>query len=162
MFCNKCGKEIDDEALICPHCGCGTVNYVRNQAKAEVQQVQRQPAQKKRSTALLLCIFLGGLGAHRFYVGKIWTGLLWLFTLGFWGVGSLVDFCLIYDNKFTDDAGRPLYDEYTANMTPEEYADAVAGPRKARKIIIVVALALCLACFLFMRVIPNVLYALGF
>lgn len=159
MYCSKCGKEIDDEALICPHCGCGTVNYVRDQAKASAQ---RQLTQKKRSTALLLCIFLGGLGAHRFYVGKIWTGLLWLFTLGFWGVGSLIDFCRIYDGKFTDDAGRPLYDEYTANMSPEEYADAVAGPRRARKIIIVVALALCLGCFLFVRVIPELLYLLGF
>ena len=157
MYCNKCGKEIDDEALICPHCGCGTVNYVRDKAKSSVQ-----PAQKKRSTALLLCIFLGGLGAHRFYVGKIWSGLLWLFTLGFCGVGTLIDFFCIYDNKFTDDAGRPLYDEYTAGMTQEEYEAAAAGPRKARKIIIVVALALCLGCFLFVRVIPEILYLLGF
>ena len=159
MYCNKCGKEISDEALICPYCGCGTVNYVRDQAKSAVQ---RQPAQKKRSTALLLCIFLGGLGAHRFYVGKIWTGLLWLFTLGFGGIGTLVDFCRIYDNKFTDDAGRPLYDEYTDGMTPEEYESAVAGPRRVRKVIIVIALALCAGCFLFVRVIPDLMYALGF
>ena len=62
MYCNKCGKEIDDEALICPHCGCGTVNYIRDQAKAEARvQVQSAPSRKKRSTALLLCIFLGNL-----------------------------------------------------------------------------------------------------
>lgn len=60
MYCNKCGKEIDDEALICPHCGCGTVNYVRDQAKAEARvQAQPAPGQKTRTTALLLCIFLG-------------------------------------------------------------------------------------------------------
>ena len=54
MYCNKCGKEIDDEALICPYCGCGTVNYIRDQAKAESRaREHRQPAQKKRSTALL-------------------------------------------------------------------------------------------------------------
>ena len=163
MYCNKWGKEIDDEALICPYCGCGTVNYIRDQAKAESRAREpRQPAQKKRSTALLLCIFLGGLGAHRFYVGKIWTGLLWLFTLGFWGIGTLVDFCRIYDNKFTDDAGCPLYDEYTDGMTPEEYESAVAGPRRVRKVIIVIALALCAGCFLFVRVIPGLMYALGF
>lgn len=160
MYCNKCGKQIDDEALICPYCGCGTVNYVRDQAKAE-SRAQAQPAQKKRTTALLLCIFLGGLGAHRFYVGKIWTGLLWLITLGFWGIGTLVDFCLIYDNKFTDDAGRKLYDEYTAHLSPEEYALAVAGPRRVRKIIIVVTLAICLGCVLFGRISPQIMYLLG-
>ena len=163
MYCNKCGKEIDDEALICPYCGCGTVNYIRDQAKAEARvQVQAAPARKKRSTALLLCIFLGGFGAHRFYVGKIWTGLLWLITLGFWGIGTLVDFCRIYDNKFTDDAGRPLYDEYTDGLTPDEYDETVAGPRKVRKIVIVVALVLCAGCFLILRVIPSLMYALGF
>lgn len=156
MYCNKCGKEINDEAIICPYCGCGTVNYVRDKA----QSAQR-PTLKKRTTALILCIFLGGLGVHRFYVGKIWSGLLWLLTLGFWGVGSLVDFCLIYSGKFTDDAGRPLYDEYTDGMTQDEYNAAVAGPRKVRMIIIVVALALCLACLLIVRIIPQLLYLLG-
>ena len=65
MYCNKCGKEIDDEALICPHCGCGTVNYVLDQARAESRTQTQHPAQKKRSTALLLCIFLGGFGDRK-------------------------------------------------------------------------------------------------
>lgn len=55
MYCNKCGKEISDEALICPYCGCGTVNYIRDQAKAEARvQVQAAPARK---SARLLCCF---------------------------------------------------------------------------------------------------------
>ena len=37
---------------------------------------------KSRMVALLLCFFLGTLGAHRFYVGKIGTGVVWLLTLG--------------------------------------------------------------------------------
>ena len=107
MYCNKCGKEIDDEALICPYCGCGTVNYIRDQAKAESRAREpRQPAQKKRSTALLLCIFLGGFGAHRFYVGKTGSGVLYLLTAGVFGIGTLIDFIKILLGKFEDKNGN--------------------------------------------------------
>ena len=30
MFCSKCGKEINDEAVVCVHCGCATANYAQN------------------------------------------------------------------------------------------------------------------------------------
>lgn len=45
--------------------------------------------------ALALCILLGYLGLHRFYEGKIWTGILWLCTGGLFGVGIVVDAILI-------------------------------------------------------------------
>ena len=45
--------------------------------------------------ALLLCIFLGYLGIHRFYEGKSWAGILWLCTGGLCGVGIVVDAILI-------------------------------------------------------------------
>jgi TM2 domain-containing membrane protein YozV len=47
------------------------------------------------STAWLLLTFLGVLGAHRFYQGKIGTGLLWLCTLGLFGLGYLYDYCTL-------------------------------------------------------------------
>ena len=57
---------------------------------------------------LLLAIFLGGLGVHRFYVGKIGTGLLMLFTAGGCGIWWLVDVIMIAVGSFTDSDGRPL------------------------------------------------------
>jgi len=58
--------------------------------------------------ALLLCFFLGCLGAHRFYVGKWKTGLLELVTLGGLGIWALIDFIIIIVGKFEDKNGRTL------------------------------------------------------
>ncbi|QYC43122.1 TM2 domain protein [Nonomuraea coxensis DSM 45129] len=58
--------------------------------------------------AVLLCFFLGALGVHRFYVGKIGTGILQLVTLGGLGVWVLIDFIMILIGKFDDKQGRPL------------------------------------------------------
>ena len=61
---------------------------------------------KSRLAATLLCLFLGELGIHRFYVGKIGTGILWLFTAGLFGIGLIVDFILIVCGQFKDSNGN--------------------------------------------------------
>ena len=63
---------------------------------------------KSKVAAALLCFFLGGLGVHRFYVGKVGTGILWLFTFGLCGIGALVDFIMILVGAFKDKQGNPL------------------------------------------------------
>lgn len=65
-------------------------------------------AKKDWLVTLLLCIFLGGIGAHRFYAGKIGTGVLMLFTLGGFGIWSLIDLILIIAGKFKDKEGNVI------------------------------------------------------
>ena len=55
---------------------------------------------------LLLCFFLGFLGVHRFYVGKIGTGILMLITFGGFGIWALIDFVMIAVSAFKDKEGR--------------------------------------------------------
>lgn len=63
---------------------------------------------KSKAVAALLCFFLGGLGIHRFYVGKIGSGILMLLTGGLCGIMTLVDFIMILCGAFKDSEGRPL------------------------------------------------------
>ncbi|MDR3135324.1 MAG: TM2 domain-containing protein [Deltaproteobacteria bacterium] len=63
---------------------------------------------RSKTTALLLCLFLGSLGAHRFYAGHIILGVLMIFTLGGFGLWALVDFILICANKLNDNDGLPI------------------------------------------------------
>ena len=61
---------------------------------------------KSRLVALLLCLLLGVIGAHRFYAGKVGTGILYIFTGGLFGIGYLVDLIRIICGTFKDSEGR--------------------------------------------------------
>ena len=56
----------------------------------------------------LLCFFVGMFGVHRFYVGKIGTGILQLVTFGGLGIWTMVDFIMIAVGSFTDADGNPI------------------------------------------------------
>ena len=57
---------------------------------------------------LLVCWLLGYLGVHRFMVGKVGTGILYLCTLGLLGIGVFIDFIMILVGSFKDKDGNVI------------------------------------------------------
>lgn len=106
-FCKHCGEKIPADAVICTKCGRQVeeienkmpqiINNVASSASssassaASANVAERPIRYVKKWVAFFLCLFLGFLGAHKFYEGKIGTGLLYLFTLGAFLIGWIVD-----------------------------------------------------------------------
>ncbi|MFC0877649.1 TM2 domain-containing protein [Saccharicrinis sp. FJH2] len=67
-----------------------------------------QISDKSFVATLLLCLFLGYLGVHRFYAGKIGTGILMLITGGGLGIWVLIDLIMIILGNFKDNNGRSI------------------------------------------------------
>ena len=116
-FCKHCGEKIDAECVVCPKCGkqveqlVGPQQIVINNSNNNVNQNKSGGfcfPQKSKMVALVLAIFLGYFGAHRFYTGKVGTGIIWLFTFGFFGIGWLIDVISILLGGFRDKYGMPL------------------------------------------------------
>ena len=64
---------------------------------------------RSRLVALLLCFFFGVFGVHRFYVGKVGTGILELVTLGGCGIWAMIDLIMIAVGAFTDKEGLRVF-----------------------------------------------------
>jgi hypothetical protein len=63
---------------------------------------------KTMVSVLLINIFLGVFGIHRFYLGYTGIGVVQLLTLGGCGIWALIDLVLIVTRKLNDAKGRPL------------------------------------------------------
>lgn len=107
-FCSHCGERIDVDCVVCPHCGkqVGSLkddkniiinnnnnNNNNNSAAASSYLSARYRSGRKvnKWTAFLLCLFLGWMGAHKFYEGKTGMGILYLLTGGLFIFGWLID-----------------------------------------------------------------------
>lgn len=110
MVCKNCGAEFDSK--FCPACGTAMETQTENPVVSDATTTtNNEPAERKgRWPSAILCAvgFLGIAGLHRFYTGKIGTGLLWLFTAGCLGIGTLVDLITILTGSYTDSHGNKL------------------------------------------------------
>lgn len=101
-FCKFCAARIPMDAVICTWCGrqveplkseqqviinnsCNSNTYNQNTASQPTGQ------KKDKWVAFFLCLFLGYIGIHRFYEGKIGSGIIYFFTGGLFGIGWIID-----------------------------------------------------------------------
>lgn len=105
-YCQHCGQVIDESCVVCPKCGKQVgqlkqeqpqiiINNSNNNTNANINQIGGYGRPKNKWAALLLCVFLGFFGAHKFYEGKVAMGVLYLFTFGIFGIGWLIDIIAI-------------------------------------------------------------------
>lgn len=118
MFCRNCGKELVGNPEICMNCGakpkagtsfcpaCGgptnALSVMCVKCGAQISKAGEGESPKSRLAVTLLSFFLGGLGIHRFYLGRIVSGIFMILTLGGLGIWSLVDFILAVTGNLTD------------------------------------------------------------
>lgn len=130
MICTYCKSRVLDGDRKCPSCG-STVFVtedtlksreahredsgrgdrepeVRYQTIHQTIYVRPEVSRRNRWVALLFCFLGGVIGLHRFYVGKIGTGILYLLTGGLLGFGIFVDFIVILVGSFRDRDGLRL------------------------------------------------------
>jgi len=107
--------EMSGDSLPCPTCGKliqvpvkALKALPRRTAAPSPEEVTTTDSPKSRTAATLCCFFLGVLGIHRFYVGKVGSGIAQILTVGGLGVWVLIDFIRLLMGSFSDKEGRPV------------------------------------------------------
>lgn len=126
MKCLNCGAEV--KGKYCDYCGSElpkqqqeVTNAVNDNSQtiinnyytpsqptvtfSDQNQLYVATTNKKKGVTLCLCIFLGYLGIHYFYVGKVGAGILYILTFGLFGFGWFVDIIRIACGRFKDNNG---------------------------------------------------------
>ncbi|MCF2138561.1 MAG: TM2 domain-containing protein [Candidatus Lokiarchaeota archaeon] len=139
QFCPNCGAKVDEITKFCPYCGT-KLNFSQSTSTAssssassmsgnssEFQGTYQQPIsnnvppataslgveKKDRIVAALLAIFLGAFGIHKFYLGNITMGIIYL-CLSWTGITGIIGFIegIIYltktDEEFYRDHVLPI------------------------------------------------------
>lgn len=101
-FCKHCGGKIAEKAVVCPICGCqveelNVSNSTYNPQPIVINNTNTNTVvsscgrARNKWVAFVLCLFLGFVGAHKFYEGKIGMGVLYIFTGAVFGIGWIID-----------------------------------------------------------------------
>ena len=123
-FCKHCGQVIDADCVVCPKCGkqvedlktshpeniiINNNNNASSSASAIVNAsgYGSMVSPKSWLVTLLLCLFLGVVGGHRFYAGKIVTAIIMILLslTGISEIWALIDLIMIILSKFKDKQG---------------------------------------------------------
>lgn len=107
-FCKHCGTQIPKDAVICTACGRQVeenkqdvqqpndgISNLNNSIDVDGSSYSGYGLPRNKWISIVLCFFFGWLGAHKFYEGKDWWGVIYLCTGGLIGIGSLVDFIIL-------------------------------------------------------------------
>ena len=106
-FCKHCGAKIPEDAVLCTACG-RQVEEIKGAAETPQVIINNSNANSNANSntnvgvipglklcnkwiSFFLCLFLGFLGAHKFYEGKGGMGVLYIFTAGLFGIGWIID-----------------------------------------------------------------------
>lgn len=122
-FCPACGKKVFlditdtfsinnlESFTVCPHCGermptdsyyCLNCGYSLDENIEDLQQIRdridyqkKEEVWKNKWCALILCLIFGWMGAHKYYEGRIGLGIAYTVTIGFCGIGWLIDIIIL-------------------------------------------------------------------
>lgn len=103
-FCKHCGQQIDKDCIVCPICGKQVEDLKSSQQPVVINntntntvdvKMENRGKEKNKWVAFVLCLFLGLVGAHKFYEGKILMGVVYIFTAGLFFVGWIIDLIAI-------------------------------------------------------------------
>lgn len=101
MYCKRCGAEVGEYDEFCKSCGA-QINGADNAPRG------LPVSRKSRLVTVLLAWFFGVFGIHRFYVGRWFSGILMILTLGGIGIWALVDFIVALCGDFKDSSGLKI------------------------------------------------------
>jgi ribosomal protein L37E len=102
-YCPRCGHQLAAVERYCSQCAFPIAPDERLYDKLDASP-------QSRLVALVLCVLLGYLGVHRFYVGRVASGIIWFLTGGLLGIGYIIDIISISIGTFRDSDGLPLLD----------------------------------------------------